>query len=188
MTISESIKDLTLRTEQLKNFLNIESLQEWISEEEKKTLVANFWDDPKEAQKVVKGINQKKVWVTAFQEVQTSCDDLVVLGEFFDSGDATEEEILIQIANTQKLVEDLEFKNMLSSEEDRLSAIITINAGAGGTESCDWANMLYRMYCRYATNNGYKVEELDMLDSIVMLIKRSDTYELMKNSPLAYLY
>lgn len=186
MTISESIKDLTLRTEQLKNFLNIESLQEWISEEEKKTLVANFWDDPKEAQKVVKGINQKKVWVTAFQEVQTCCDDLVVLGEFFDSGDATEEEILDQIANTQKLVEDLEFKNMLRNESDSFDAVLSINAGAGGVEAQDWAEMLMRMYIRYAERNNYKVVISNSLDGDGAGIK-SVTMQIEGNFAFGYL-
>lgn len=186
MTISESIKDLTRRTEQLKNFLNIESLQEWISEEEKKTLVANFWDDPKEAQKVVKGINQKKVWVTAFQEVQTSCDDLVVLGEFFDSGDATEEEILDQIANTQKLVEDLEFKNMLRNESDSFDAVLSINAGAGGVEAQDWAEMLMRMYIRYAERNNYKVVISNSLDGDGAGIK-SVTMQIEGNFAFGYL-
>lgn len=88
-------------------------------------------------------------------------DDLVVLNDFFEAGDATEEDVDAQYQQTLKLMEALEFKNMLSNEEDILSAVVTINSGAGGTESQDWAEMLMRMYIRWAEQNGYKVTEVD---------------------------
>ena len=108
MTNQEQIKDLVARKEALKRFLDIENTAAWIAEEEKKTEAADFWNDPKEAQKVVKGINARKTWVTAYNEVDTACGDLEVMGEFFESGDASEEELLAQIALTQKKVEELE--------------------------------------------------------------------------------
>lgn len=164
MTNQEQIKDLIQRKEALKKFLDIEALQSWISEEEKKTEAPDFWNDPKEAQKVVKGINAKKSWVTAYKEVDEACGDMEVMGEFFDAGDASEEELLAQIATTQKKVEELEFKNMLRNDSDRLDAVLSINAGAGGVEAQDWAEMLMRMYIRYAETHGYRVAIINTLD------------------------
>ena len=164
MTIPETIKDLMQRRDQLCKFLNIESLSAQIAEEEKKTEAADFWNDPKEAQKVMKLINSKKAWTTAYKKVSDSCDDLQVLGEFFELDDATEEEMNVQIAKTTQLVEDLEFRNMLRGESDRLSAILSINAGAGGVEAQDWSEMLMRMYLRYAERTGYKVAISNVLE------------------------
>ena len=164
MTNQEQIKDLVARKDALKKFLDIDTTAAWIAQEEKKTEAPDFWSDPKEAQKVVKGINAKKNWVTAYKDVENACGDLEVMGEFFDAGDATEEELVAQIAITQKKVEDLEFKNMLRNDSDRLDAVLSINAGAGGVEAQDWAEMLMRMYIRYAETHGYKVVVSNSLD------------------------
>jgi peptide chain release factor 2 len=88
-------------------------------------------------------------------------DDLNTLYEFFKSGDATESETETEYTATLKLLEEIEFKNMLRGEEDGLNCILQINAGAGGTESCDWASMLMRMYLMWADKKGFKVKELD---------------------------
>ncbi|MBQ9474175.1 MAG: peptide chain release factor 2 [Bacteroidales bacterium] len=164
MTTSESIKDLTARKDALHKFLDIDNLATQIATEEKKTEEPTFWDDPKEAQRLLKEIKSKKTWTTSFAEVAESCDDLNVLGEFYEAGEATEEELLAQIAETQKKVEELEFKNMLRSDSDRLDAVLSINAGAGGVEAQDWAEMLMRMYIRYAETHGYKVAISNSLD------------------------
>ena len=164
MTNQEQIKDLLGRKEALRRYLDIEASSAWIAEEEKKTEAADFWSDPKEAQKIVKGINAKKSWVTAFKDVEEACGDMEVMGEFFEAGDASEEELSAQIAVAQKKVEDLEFKNMLRSDSDRLDAVLSINAGAGGVEAQDWAEMLMRMYIRYAETHGYKVAISNSLD------------------------
>jgi peptide chain release factor 2 len=102
---------------------------------------------------------------------------LTVLFEFHKEGEATEEEVDASYRQTLKLLEDLEFKNMLSGEEDRLSAVLTINSGAGGTESQDWASMLLRMYLRWAERHKFKVTEIDYLDGDGAGIK-SATYEI----------
>lgn len=91
--------------------------------------------------------------------------------DFFKAGEVGEEELEQQYKTTQKVVEDLEFKNMLSGKEDHLDAVISINAGAGGTESCDWAAMLLRMYRMWADKNGFKVTDVDMQDGDVAGIK-----------------
>lgn len=186
MTTSETIKDLLARKETLRKFLNIETLSQQIAEEEKKTEAADFWNDPKEAQKVMKALQSKKSWLTAYDEVSRSCDDLQVLGEFFDSGDATEEEVLQQIAATQTLVEGLELKNMLQGESDHFDAVLSINAGAGGVEAQDWAEMLMRMYMRYAETNNYKVAVSNILDGEGAGIK-SVTMQIEGNYAFGYL-
>ena len=98
-------------------------------------------------------------------------EDASVMLEFFQSGDATEAEVKDQYNITLKCVEDLEFKNMLSSEEDQLNAVMQITAGAGGTESCDWASMLLRMYVMWGEKHGFKVSEQDIQEGDVAGIK-----------------
>ena len=164
MTTTETIRDLQARTEALRRYLNIDTLVAQIAEEEKLTETPDFWNDPKSAQLTMKKIQSKKSWVNAFREVENSCGDLTVLGEFFDSGDATEQEVLDQIAITQPLVEALELKNMLQGESDHFDAVLSINAGAGGVEAQDWAEMLMRMYMRYAETHNYRVAISNILD------------------------
>ncbi len=98
-------------------------------------------------------------------------DDLGVLNEFYQANEATEEEVETAYKKTVELLDELEFKSTLNETEDQLPAILTINAGAGGTESCDWASMLYRMYNMWASKNGFKVTELDFQAGDVAGIK-----------------
>lgn len=116
-------------------------------------------------------IKLKKIWTDGFNEVLAAVEDTAVLQEFFQAGDATEEEMKEQYQATLAKIEELEFKNMLSAEEDQLSAVVQITAGAGGTESCDWAGMLMRMYIMWAQKNGYKVTEQDYQEGDVAGIK-----------------
>lgn len=118
--------------------------------------------------------------------VKNSLDDLSVLFDFQKAGEATEQEVDDQYAETLKLIENLEFRNMLSGEEDRLSAVLTINSGAGGTESQDWASMLLRMYLRWAERHGYKVTEIDYQEGDGAGIK-SATYEIEGDYAFGYL-
>jgi peptide chain release factor 2 len=111
--------------------------------------------------------------------------DFDVLNEFSEMGEATEEEVQNQYKQLLNEVEELEFKNMLQSEEDSLGCVLEINAGAGGTESCDWASMLYRMYIMWAEKNGFKVSELDRTDGDVAGIK---SISLEINGPFAFGY
>lgn len=164
MTTSETIKDLLNRRDLLRKYLNIETLTSQVTEEEKNTESLDFWNDPKEAQKIMKAIQSKKSWITSFQEVDSSCEDLSVLSEFLENGDATEEEVLDQVIVTQRLVEALELKNMLQGESDQFDAVLSINAGAGGVEAQDWAEMLMRMYIRYAETHNYRVAISNSLD------------------------
>lgn len=112
-----------------------------------------------------------KNWVNDYEKAVELGDELSVVNEFFGTGDATEAELDAAYAATLKAVENLEFRNMMRDEEDSLNAIININSGAGGTESCDWAEMLLRMYIRWAERNNYTVKLLDRQDGEVVGIK-----------------
>jgi len=119
----------------------------------------------------LQSIKGKKIWTDQFDEVANSVEDANVLYEFFQSGDATEKEVNEQYQTTLRHVEDLEFRNMLSAEEDQLDGILQITAGAGGTESCDWASMLMRMYIMWGERHGCKVTEQDYQEGDVAGIK-----------------
>lgn len=116
-------------------------------------------------------IKKLKIWTEQYDDVAESLDDLTVIYEFYQGGDATAEEVEQQYKQTLASVEELEFKNMLSAEEDQLDAIVQITAGAGGTESCDWAGMLMRMYIMWGEKHGYKVTEQDYQEGDVAGIK-----------------
>lgn len=116
-------------------------------------------------------IKAKKKWTDAWQKVLHQLEDTEVLFEFFQAGDASETEMQTQYDEIMNAVADLEFMNMLSSKEDQLNAVLQITAGAGGTESCDWAYMLMRMYLMWAEKNGYKVTEQDLQEGEVAGVK-----------------
>jgi len=110
---------------------------------------------------VLKRIKINNIWINSYNEAAAAVDDLDVLYEFAQASEATEEELDAQFEKTKTVLDDLEFKSTLTEQEDQLPAILTINSGAGGTESCDWASMIYRMYNMWASKNGFKVTELD---------------------------
>ena len=119
----------------------------------------------------MKFIQSKKQWVDDFNAAKTLVGDLEVLMDFFQEGDISEEEVQEQYNKAVEKIENLEFKNMLSEEGDELPAVLQITAGAGGTESCDWASMLMRMYMMWAEKNGFKVKELNFQEGDVAGIK-----------------
>jgi peptide chain release factor 2 len=124
-----------------------------------RTQAPDFWDDPKKAEQKMKKLKELKSWVNAYEDVKTAIEETTVLLEFFKEGEAEEADVDLQYKKTVKLIEDLELRNMLQKEEDKMGAILKINAGAGGTESQDWAEMLMRMYVRWGERHGYKVTE-----------------------------
>ncbi len=107
----------------------------------------------------MRDISSVKSWTSAFAAVDTAVEDLQVLFDFYKEGEATEEELAVQAKKTIPAIEKLELRNMLRREEDRLGAVMKINAGAGGTESNDWAQMLMRMYLMWGESSGYKIKE-----------------------------
>lgn len=135
---------------------------------------------------LLKAIQEKKRWTVDYAEALSAYEDLLVLYDFFEADEATESELDQQFAQALSNIEDLELRNMLSNEADRLSAILQINAGAGGTESNDWAQMLMRMYIRYGERSNYKIKELDMHEGDVTGIK-SVTMEFEGSNAFGYL-
>jgi peptide chain release factor 2 len=132
-----------------------------LEEETQKTQDPNFWNDPKEAEKQLKVVRNIKVWTENYSSIASEIDDLEVLFDFNKEGEATDEDVNNQYSTCIEKIEDLEFKNMLSAEEDSLNAVLQITAGAGGTEACDWAEMPLRMYKMWAENNRCKIKVLD---------------------------
>lgn len=112
-----------------------------------------------------------KAWVKDYEQAAEQGEELTILNDFLEAGEATEEEVEQSYQRLTQMVEKLEFRNMMRNEEDSLNAVITINAGAGGTESCDWAEMLLRMYLRWAERNGFKTKMLDQQDGDVAGVK-----------------
>ncbi|WP_196888643.1 peptide chain release factor 2 [Aureivirga sp. CE67] len=161
MITNENIQKIQERVGKLKTYLEIDKKLIEISNDEERTANPEFWNNPKEAEAFMKELRSKKKWVTDYEAVKSSLEDLAVLYDFYKEGDVEEEEIQTQYDDTLKSLEDLEFRNMLSEEGDSLSAVLQITAGAGGTESCDWASMLMRMYIMWGEKNGFKVKELN---------------------------
>lgn len=133
----------------------------------------------------MKQVRALKGWTGGYDKLETQLGDLETLYEFYEAGDVTEEEVDAEAANVMTTLEELELKKMLSNEEDQLSAVLEINSGAGGTESQDWAEMIYRMYLRWAEKHGYSVKQVDYQDGDTAGIK-SATLEV--SGPLAYGY
>lgn len=119
----------------------------------------------------MKFIQSKKQWVDDYTAAETLVGDLEVLLEFQEAGEVTEMEVEAQHQKAQQALEKLEFKNMLSEEGDELTAVLQITAGAGGTESCDWAAMLMRMYMMWSEKSGFKIRELNYQEGDVAGIK-----------------
>ena len=132
-----------------------------IEELEQKTQNPAFWDHPKGAEAILKEVKNLKRWTDGYDQAKAAFADLETLHEFYEAGDVTEEEMKAEYKKVQGLVEEMEFRKMLSNEEDQLSAILEINPGAGGTESQDWAEMLLRMYIMWGEKHGYAVKELN---------------------------
>ena len=119
----------------------------------------------------MRALRTQKKWVEDYNKANTLVTELDVLFEFYKEGEATEEDIVTQFEKAKSLIEGMEFKNMLSEEGDSMSAVLQITAGAGGTESCDWASMLMRMYLMWGEKNGYKIKELNHQEGDVAGIK-----------------
>jgi peptide chain release factor 2 len=168
---SEQNKDLNQRIDSIYAYLKIEEKSQQLQEEELRTQDPAFWNDPKKAEIQMKVIRGLKFWVDGYKKLKTGWDDLQVLSEFEREGGATMAEVDEQYHSILNKVEELELKNMLSGEEDALSAVLQITAGAGGTESCDWASMLMRMYMMWGQKNGYKLTELNHQEGDVAGVK-----------------
>lgn len=171
MINQDQLKTLRSRLVKIQEYLKIDEKRMKLKEEELRTQDPDFWNDPKKAEAKMKDIRGLKFWVESFDGLDAGYNDLEVLYEFAKEGEAEESEVDEQKDKVLGGLEELELKNMLSGEEDGLSAVLQITAGAGGTESCDWAAMLMRMYTMWGQKNGYKIKELNMQDGDVVGVK-----------------
>lgn len=143
---------------------DIDSKNIQIEEEELRTHAPGFWDDAKAAEAQMRKIKELKNWITGYSSVKTAVEELQLAYDFYREEAVSEEEVDEAYRVALNEVETLELKNMLSKEEDQLGAVIKIVAGAGGTEAQDWADMLFRMYQRWAERQGYKCEITNLQD------------------------
>ena len=171
MISHEQVKTLGQRIASLKKYLRLEEKEVEIANEEERTTAPGFWDDSTEAEKVMRRIREMKFWVEGFKKGQMLHDELELSLEFYKEGGVSEEEVEELYKQAEEQVSDLEFRNMLSEEEDKLSAVLQITSGAGGTESCDWAGMLMRMYLMWAEKNKFAVREINLQEGDVAGIK-----------------
>ncbi|QBN18175.1 peptide chain release factor 2 [Flavobacterium nackdongense] len=171
MTTTEQIKGIVERLGALRRYLDVDAKLIEITNEEEKTLAPDFWNNAKEAEAYIKVLRSKKKWIEDYNQAVEMADELQLAYEFYKEGELSVEELDEQFHLTEHHIEAIELKNMLSDEGDSLSAVLQITAGAGGTESCDWASMLMRMYMMWAEKSGYKIRELNYQEGDVAGIK-----------------
>lgn len=171
MITSDQVKELSKRIEKLQSYLAIDQKRSEVHEDELKSQDPGFWDNAKDAEALLKKIKAKKYWIETYDHLCAQLEDLSILIDFFKEGEAEESDVLDQYEAIVHEIEELELKNMLSGEEDSLNAVLQISAGAGGTESCDWASMLMRMYVMWGQKSGYKIKEINYQEGDVAGIK-----------------
>jgi peptide chain release factor 2 len=145
-----------------------------------------FWENPDTAQALMKKLNVEKEWILEWDKLDQMRQSIIIFQEFLEMGESVEEDLQSECNQLQKSLENLEFKNMLDDPDDTRDALITINPGAGGTESQDWANMLYRMYVRWAERKGFDVATVEYQNGDVAGIK-SATIEVKGNFAYGFL-
>ena len=162
MITADQLKDVMDRADALHHYLNIDQKKVEFEEEQLRTQAPDFWEDPKYAQEQMKKVKGIQKWLDGYKTVRLYADELKLAFDFYKDEMVTEEEVDADYAKAIKAIEDLELKNMLRQQEDPMDCVLKINSGAGGTESQDWAQMLMRMYMRWAEAHGYKVTITDM--------------------------
>ena len=161
MVLAEQIKEAAARRDTLYRCLDIEQRRIDLRNEEEKTQEPDFWNDPAKAREQLRKVAGIKAWIEEYDAVDKLVEDLELMPDFVKEGVVSEEELDAHYAETIERIGKLEMRNMLRRDEDKLGAIMDINAGAGGTEALDWASMLLRMYTRWGEAHGYKVKVLD---------------------------
>lgn len=157
MITSDQLKDVVDRVDALYKYLNIDKKKVEFEEEQLRTQAPDFWEDVERAQEQMKKVKSIEKWIVGYNNVKQNADELQLAFDFYKEELVTEQEVDDDYKKTIKAIEDLELMNMLRQEEDPMDCVLKINSGAGGTESQDWAQMLMRMYMRWAEAHGYKV-------------------------------
>ena len=164
MITSDQLKDVLDRADALYKYLKIDEKKMEYEEEDLRTQAPDFWEDQKRAEEQMKKVKGIKKWLDGYQAVRTAADELQLAFDFYKEEMVTEEEVENGYRTAIRLIEDLELKNMLRQKEDPMDAVLKINSGAGGTEAQDWAQMLMRMYQRWAEAHDYKVSIANLQD------------------------
>ena len=164
MITQDQLKDVLDRTEKLKHYLHIDERQVELEEEQLRTQAPDFWEDPKRAEEQMKKVRGIKRWIDGYNNVRTRADELQLAFDFYKEEMVSEQEVDSNYQLAIEAIEQLELMNMLRQKEDPMDCVLKINSGAGGTEAQDWAQMLMRMYMRWAEQHGYKVTIANMLE------------------------
>ena len=164
MITQEQFKEASERVDALKRYLDIDNKKIEVEEEELRTHVSDFWDDREKAEAQMRKIKELHFWIDEHAELQKMIEELTLAFDFLKEELVTEEEIDALYDRLIEKIEKLELRNMLRREEDKLGVVLKINSGAGGTESQDWAQMLMRLYLRYAEKHGYKTSVAQLLE------------------------
>lgn len=188
MITAEQLKDLTDRADALYRYLDIENKKVQVEEEQLRTQVPGFWDDPKAAEVQMKKVKDLQKWIDSYKELRSEVDEVVLAFDFYKSEMVTEAEVDANFQKAFSSLEALELRNMLREDEDSMDCVLKINSGAGGTESQDWASMLMRMYLRYCEQRGYKSRISNLQDgdeagikTVTMEIEGDDAYGYLKS-------
>lgn len=164
MITTEQLNALRERGQALGRYLDIDQKRIQLEEEELRTTDPDFWGDRKRAEAQMRVVGELKRWISDHDKALSLTEELALTLDFYREGIASEEEVDTAYALALSHYEEVELRNMLRAEEDKLGAVLKINAGAGGTESQDWASMLLRMYRRWAERRGYRVQVTNWLD------------------------
>ncbi|MDE5902447.1 MAG: peptide chain release factor 2 [Muribaculaceae bacterium] len=165
MTTQDQLKEAVERKLALRRYLDVDSKKIEVEEEELRTHVPDFWENREKAEAQMKKIKELRFWIEAYEALDKQVEELQLAFDFVKEGLVTEDEVDEQYAAVLKALEDLELRNMLRREEDKLGVVLKINSGAGGTEAQDWASMLMRLYLRYAERHGYKATIANLLEA-----------------------
>ena len=183
---SNTISEFKNRLENLKEIFEIDNKIEKIKSLDLVSSDENFWNDQEKAQKILKKQGELKSLVNSFKKLNDEFDDLVVMYDFFECKEISENEMISYLSKFEKSIKDFEFKKMLNKKEDKMNAILNINPGAGGTESQDWAEMIMRMYLMWGEKNSYSTKIIDLKKGDVAGIK-SATIEFEGNHSFGFL-
>ncbi|QQB73794.1 peptide chain release factor 2 [Fusobacterium canifelinum] len=189
LEIKREFLEMKEKTENIRRSFDLEKRKSTIKELEKLTFEDNFWSDKRKSSEIIKNMNFEKNIVSRYEKLATEIDDEEVLIDFIESGEISFESELSEKHKILKTdIEEFEINLLLDGEYDMNNAIVTIHSGAGGTEACDWADMLYRMYLRWCNLKDYKVSELDFMEgdsvgvkSVTFLVEGINAYGYLKS-------
>ncbi|WP_338949052.1 peptide chain release factor 2 [Fusobacterium nucleatum] len=189
LEIKREFLEMKEKTENIRRSLDLEKRKSTVKELEKLTFEDGFWSDKRKSSEIIKSMNFEKNIVSRYEKLATEIDDEEVLVDFVESGEMSfESELQTKHKILKSDIEEFEINLLLDGEYDINNAIVTIHSGAGGTEACDWADMLYRMYLRWCNLKGYKVSEFDFMEgdsvgikSVTFLVEGINAYGYLKS-------